>query len=355
MDRVRQRLDGRDDDRVAGVDAERVHVLHRTDRDAGVVRVAHHLVFDLLPADQALLDHDLVDRTEAQAGANALPIGLGRVHYAAARATEREGGADDRGQPDLLQRDFGGRVLDLVRLPLDNPARSIRLAQPVEQVAEQLAILGHLDGGQRRADQPDVVLVEDPGPSQRHGQVQAGLAAEPGEEPFRMLFGNDLLDGLDRERLEVDGVRDLGVGHDRGRVGVDQDRANALGPEGAAGLRPGVVELGRLADHHRPGADDERRLRLRPLGSGRQRELGCRGQCQIGGLRQERHRPRWLGGSAYGCSSGLLSGLSGPGVSPREPTCRPHGTGVEGWPKDSRTGPIGRPARGRHPIRQREP
>ena len=60
---------GRDDDRVAGVDAERIDVLHGADRDARVIRVAHDLVLDLLPADEAALDHDLAD------GAARSPIG----------------------------------------------------------------------------------------------------------------------------------------------------------------------------------------------------------------------------------------------------------------------------------------
>ena len=64
---IGQGLDRRDDDRVAGVDAERVDVLHRADGDARVIGVAHHLVLDLLPADEALLDHDLADRAGPQA------------------------------------------------------------------------------------------------------------------------------------------------------------------------------------------------------------------------------------------------------------------------------------------------
>ena len=76
VDRVGQRLDGRDDDRVAGVDAQRVDVLHGADGDARVVRVAHHLVLDLLPAHEAVLDHDLADGAQAQAGADALAVRL---------------------------------------------------------------------------------------------------------------------------------------------------------------------------------------------------------------------------------------------------------------------------------------
>ena len=38
---------------------------------------------------------------------------------------------------------------------------------------------------------------------------------------------------------------------------VDEDRPHALGAQGAAGLRPGVVELGGLADDDRTAAEDE--------------------------------------------------------------------------------------------------
>jgi hypothetical protein len=57
---VRQRLRRRDGDRVAGVDAHRVEVLDRADDDAVVRLVADDLHLELLPADQALLDEELV-------------------------------------------------------------------------------------------------------------------------------------------------------------------------------------------------------------------------------------------------------------------------------------------------------
>ena len=57
---VGQRLARRDDDAVAGVHAHRVEVLHVADRDAVVGAVAHHLVLDLFPAEQAALDQHLV-------------------------------------------------------------------------------------------------------------------------------------------------------------------------------------------------------------------------------------------------------------------------------------------------------
>ena len=95
--------------------------------------------------------------------------------------------------------------------------RRVRLLDAVEQVAERLAVLGHADGLERRAEQLDVVALEDAGLGQRHRQVQRGLATEPGQQALRLLLGDDRLDRLDRERLEVDDVGDRRVGHDRGR------------------------------------------------------------------------------------------------------------------------------------------
>ena len=103
MDGVGQGLDRRDDDRVAGVDAERIDVLHRAHGDARVVGVAHDLVLDLLPADEALLDHDLADRAGAQAGAHDLAVGGLGLDDAAAGAAERERRADDGRQADRVE------------------------------------------------------------------------------------------------------------------------------------------------------------------------------------------------------------------------------------------------------------
>ena len=67
------------------------------------------------------------------------------------------------------------------------------------------------------------------------------------------------------ERLEVGRVGPLGVGHDRRRVRVDEHDAVALAPQHAAGLRPRVVELARLPDADRAGAEDQDRAKVGAL------------------------------------------------------------------------------------------
>ena len=269
VDRVRKRLNGRDHDRVAGVNTERIDVLHRAHRDARVLGVAHHLVLDLLPADEALLDHHLADRAGPQPGPDPLAVGLLGLDDAAAGPAEGERRADDRGQPDRRERLVGGRRAGLGGLALDDEARGVRLLQPIEQVAERLAVLGHPDRLERGAEELDRVAFEDAGFGHGGGQVQGRLATEPGEQALGLLLGDHRLDRLDRQRFEVDRVGHGRVGHDRGRVAVDQDRPDALGPERAAGLGPGVVELGGLADDDRPGAEDQDAGGLAPGRGGR--------------------------------------------------------------------------------------
>ena len=244
------------------MDAERIDVLHRADGDARVVGVAHHLVLDLLPADEALLDHDLADRAGPQPGPDPLAVGGLGLDDAAAGAAERERRADDGRQADRRERLVGRGVALRLGRALDDEARGVGLADPVEQVAERLAVLGHPDRLERRAEEADGVAFEDARVGHRGDEVERCLAAQPGEEPLGLFLGDDRLDRLDRQRLEVDDVGDRGVGHDRGRVRVDEDRPDALGPQRAAGLGAGVVEFGRLADDDRPRSEDQDRRRL---------------------------------------------------------------------------------------------
>src|SRR5699024_1558943 len=126
-----------------------------------------------------------------------------------------------------------------------------------DDLLEGLTVLRGVDGGDRRADELDVVLGQHPGLVQRDRRVEGRLPAEGGQQRVGALLGDDRRDDLGGDRLDVGGVGDLRVGHDRRRVGVDEDDAQALLAQHPAGLGAGVVELGGLPDDDRPGADDE--------------------------------------------------------------------------------------------------
>src|SRR6202022_4419663 len=63
--------------------------------------------------------------------------------------------------------------------------------------------------------------------------------------------------GFDGQWFDVDAVGDALVGHDGRGVGVHQDGAYTFFAKRLAGLGSRVIELGRLADHDRPGPDDQ--------------------------------------------------------------------------------------------------
>ena len=132
---------------------------------------------------------------------------------------------------------------------------------------------------------------------QRHRHVEAGLAAERRQHRVGPLALDDLGDDLGRDRLDVGRVGEVGVGHDRRRVGVDEDDAVALLAQHPAGLGAGVVELAGLADDDRAGADDEDRVESVRLGisDARIHQLGEHARTGTGS-RAARGRPR--GGTA---------------------------------------------------------
>ena len=231
--------------------AHRIDVLHVADADTGVGAVAHHLPLELLPAEEGALDEDLPDRRCGDAARAALAeLGV-VVGEAAAGAAERICRPDDDRVADRVRE--GDRAIDRVR----SDRFGHRLADLDEQLLERRAVLGGLDRLERRAEQLHAVGLEDPGVGEGDREIQSGLAAECREEAIGPLLGDDPLKDLDGERLDIGDIRDAGVGHDRRRVRVHQDRLDPFLAERAAGLRPGVVEFGGLADEDRPGADEQ--------------------------------------------------------------------------------------------------
>ena len=124
-------------------------------------------------------------------------------------------------------------------------------------VLEELAVLALEDGVYVGADEPDAVLVQETGFVELHGEVQAGLSAEAGEETVGLFLLDYALHGALVERLDVHRGGHVGISHDRGRVGVHQYGLDAFFHEQAAGLGTGVVKLRGLAYDYGSGAYDE--------------------------------------------------------------------------------------------------
>ena len=131
-----------------------------------------------------------------------------------------------------------------------------------DDVLELLAVLAALDGVNIGADELNAVLVQNSLAVKLNCGVQRSLAAQGSQHsvngvPLFALLDQDLFNVVRLDGFDIGVIRKLRVGHDGGRIGVDQRYAQALFLEHAAGLGAGVVELASLADDDWAGADDQ--------------------------------------------------------------------------------------------------
>ena len=136
------------------------------------------------------------------------------------------------------------------------------------RVLELLAVLTLFDGFSVGPDEFDAVFFQDALVVEVHRGVERRLPAEGRQEGIGLLGDDDFFDDLDRDRLDVGARRELRVGHDRGRVGVEQDNGVTLLRERLAGLDAGIVEFAALSDDDGAAAEEEDFLEVRILGHG---------------------------------------------------------------------------------------
>src|SRR5881394_1525066 len=91
---------------------------------------------------------------------------------------------------------------------------------------------------------------------QRLGETQWGLAAQLDDHTLGTLPAHDLQYVLERQRLEVQLVRDVEVRRHRFRVRVDHDGLEAQLTKRQAGPDKAIVELDALADAIGTAAQD---------------------------------------------------------------------------------------------------
>ena len=140
-------------------------------------------------------------------------------------------------------------------------------ADLAHRVFEQQAVFGFLDGIDFRADQLHAVLIEHARFGQRDRKIQAGLPADGGEQRVGTLAADHFFGEFDAQRLDVGAVGQIRIGHDGGRIRIDQHHFIAVGAQRFAGLRAGIIELAGLADDDR-AADPTIRMRWMSLRRG---------------------------------------------------------------------------------------
>ena len=241
------------------MDADGVQVLHVADGDDVALGVTHDLVLDLLPAGDALLHQNLVNGGKTQAVRGDLMQFFPVLADAAAGAAHGKGGAHDDGVADDL-----GKVQRVVQVLYDLGGDD-GLVQLFHRILEQLAVLGAVDGIGLAGQQAHAAAVQKAVAGQFHAEVQAHLAAQVGQDGIGLFLFDDAFHDLGGQRLDIDMIGNVGVGHDGSGVRVDQHGLDPLGFQGTAGLGAGIVKLRRLADDDGAGTDDQHLFDTRVL------------------------------------------------------------------------------------------
>ncbi len=122
-----------------------------------------------------------------------------------------------------------------------------------QQAGEALAVLGEVDGVERRAEDPVAGVLD------RARELERRLAAELDHDAVGPLALADREHRLGVERLEVEPVGRVVVGRDGLGVAVDHHRLVAELAVRRDGVDAAVVELDALPDPVRAGAEDRRR------------------------------------------------------------------------------------------------
>ena len=246
-----QRQNGSNNNRVARVYTNRVNVLHTANGDGIIGGVAHNLKFNFFVALHALLNEYLMNGRELEcvcAYLNKLCLIVGK---ATACAAKRKCRAQNNGIADALCCLFGflERVGDLG----GNGGLTNRLAK----LLEELAILGARNALTACAKQFYITFAQYTLLFQLHSKVEACLPTNAGNNGIGALVAQDLGYVFQRQGLHIDLVRNGGVGHDGGRVGVDENDLVALLLECKTRLRACIVKLGGLSDNDRARTDDQ--------------------------------------------------------------------------------------------------
>ena len=97
---------------------------------------------------------------------------------------------------------------------------------------------------------------------QVQGAIKCGLTSHGRQNRIGFFFGDDFLNCLPSDRLNVSHIRRFGVGHDGGRIAVDQNDFIALFAQRLAGLNTRVIKFTSLPNHDGASTNDQNTLKV---------------------------------------------------------------------------------------------
>ena len=222
---VRQGLAGSDHNALPCMDTHGVDILHVAYHDTGIIGITHHLVLELFPAQNALLDEYLVDTAAFQAQFSDRDEFFLCPGNSTASPAQGIGRPDDKGQAQFI--DHCNCILNGVH----GLAAGYRLTDTLHGLFEQVPVLGILYGFQWCTVKFDIVFLKYPHPGQFTNNVQPGLPPQSRDHSVWPLLFNDALNNFGFDGFYIHHICHFRVGHDSGRVGVNEYHAHTFFPQ----------------------------------------------------------------------------------------------------------------------------
>ena len=235
--------------RVASMNTDRVDVFHITDSDGGIVFVTNYFVFNLFEAFYRLFNQYLMYRREGES----ITHQLAKLGFVFGKTSSRTSKRKRRTQHDRVA-DFGCRSKPLFHR-IGYFRRQYRFAQTLTKFFEKFAVFCHLDTLKRCTEYLHIALFEDTFFGKLYGEVEPRLPAKPGDNGIGSLETNDFCHIFQSQRLHIDLVGYMCIGHNSSRVRVCQYHLVSLFFQSKASLCSCIVELRRLPYHYRSRAD----------------------------------------------------------------------------------------------------
>ena len=239
-----------------------VQIFNGAHDDAVVRLVAHDLHLVLFPTQERLFNQEFMGGRGLQTAlTNRLKL-LGVVGNPTTRAPESETGANDDWKAQALLHAPG--LLQTV-----GDARFGRAQTNAGHgVLEFQAVFGHVDGLGCCANELHLVALEHAVVPQIESTVECGLPTHGGKNGIGPLAGDDFLNRAPGDGLNVGDIGRGRIGHDGGRIAVDQNDPVAFLSQGLASLYARVIKLTGLSDDDGASPDDQNTLEVLALRHG---------------------------------------------------------------------------------------
>ncbi|OQC02480.1 MAG: hypothetical protein BWX80_03111 [Candidatus Hydrogenedentes bacterium ADurb.Bin101] len=277
---VGKSLGRRHRDAVSGVHTHGIQVFNGTDDNHIIVEITHDLQFIFFPANHGFFNEDFRYGAGVQSVFDGMEVFVFIEGKARAGTAQGKGRAYHRGISDLFSKGMG--LFD----GMNHLAAGHVQADPFHGFLEQAPVFRFFYGAQFRADEFAAVFMQDALFCKGDGQVQPGLAAYCGQKCIGAFPLDDTFQKGHGKRFNIYPLRSFRVGHDRGRIAVDQDHRIAFFPQGLAGLGAAVVKFAGLADNDRPASNKHDFPEVSSFGHNGYR-LGCRKYARRATIREQ--------------------------------------------------------------------